>query len=106
LARFVLQPALAPALRLAIPAPCFTGTYCHRLNRVGGTFLHWFNRPGAAHTRSDLNVPLYFFQITHGKYSGISDLDVAERNAAWAEMTKVCGDLVGGAVRDLKQNSD
>ena len=51
-------------------------------------------------------MPLYFFQITHGKYSGISDLDVAERNAAWAEMTKVCGDLIGGAVRDLKQNSD
>ena len=51
---------------------------------------------------------LYFFRISHGKYCGVSDpdFDVVDRNAAWAEMTKVCGDLIGGAARDLKQNAE
>jgi hypothetical protein len=62
---------------------------------------------GAAQTRNGLTVSLYFFQICDGKYSGISDLDdVTDRNAAWAEMTKVCGNLVGGISRDLKQNAE
>lgn len=52
-------------------------------------------------------VPLYFFRIGHGKYSGASDgFDVADKDAAWAEMTKVCGDLVGGISRSLKQNAE
>jgi hypothetical protein len=44
----------------------------------------------------------------HGKYCGVSDpdFDVVDRDAAWAEMTKVCGDLIGGAARDLKQNAE
>ena len=51
-------------------------------------------------------MSLYFFRISDGKYSGISDVDnVADRHAAWAEMTKVCGDVVGGVTRDLKQNA-
>jgi len=53
-------------------------------------------------------VPLYYFRISHGKYSGASDsvFDLADRDAAWAEMTKVCGDLVGSICRGLKQKSD
>jgi hypothetical protein len=53
-------------------------------------------------------MPLFFFQIGNGDYSGFSDndLDVIDRNAAWAELTKVCGDLIGGVVRDLKENDD
>ena len=27
-------------------------------------------------------------------------------DAAWAELTKVCGDLIAGVARDLKQNAD
>lgn len=48
----------------------------------------------------------YFFQISHNSYSGISDFDVADRETVWAEMTKVCGDLLGDISRDLKQNGD
>jgi hypothetical protein len=53
-------------------------------------------------------VPLYYFRIRNGKYSGASDLafDLADKDAAWAEMTKVCGDLVGGISRKLKQNGE
>jgi hypothetical protein len=53
-------------------------------------------------------VPLYFFRISHGKHSGVSGngFDLADQNAAWAEMTKVCGDLVGGISRSLKQNAE
>jgi hypothetical protein len=53
-------------------------------------------------------MPRYCFRIQHGEYSGISDLDgeFADANAAWAEMTKVCGDLVGGIVRKINQNAE
>jgi hypothetical protein len=53
-------------------------------------------------------MPLYFFRISHGKYCGVSgpDFDVGDRNAAWAEMTRVCGDLIGDAARDLTQNAE
>ena len=52
-------------------------------------------------------MPRYYFRIQHGEYSGQSDLDgeFTDANAAWAEMTKVCGDLVGSAARTLKQNA-
>jgi len=33
-------------------------------------------------------------------------IDLADRDAAWTEMTNVCGDLVGGISRDLKQNAE
>ena len=32
--------------------------------------------------------------------------EFASREAAWAEMTKVCGNLLGGISRSLKQNSE
>ena len=53
-------------------------------------------------------MSFYFFRISHGKYAGISEsaLDLIDRNAAWAEMSNVCGDLVGGICRNLKQKSD
>jgi hypothetical protein len=53
-------------------------------------------------------MSLFFFQVGHGDYSGFSDndLDVVDRNAAWAELTKVCGDLIGDVARDLKQNAE
>ena len=42
----------------------------------------------------------YFFRISHGRYSGASDQgsEFETREAAWAEMTKVCAGLVGGIV--------
>jgi Domain of unknown function (DUF6894) len=41
-------------------------------------------------------MSLYYFRIQKGQYSGASDqgIELADQNAAWAEMTRVCGDLV------------
>jgi len=51
------------------------------------------------------DLPKYHFCIAHGKYSGASDspFHFEDDIAAWQEMTKVCGDLVGGICRDLKK---
>lgn len=53
-------------------------------------------------------MPPYFFKISHGKFTGVSDsaFDLVDRNAAWAEMTKVCGDMAAGICRGLKPKSD
>ncbi|MDP1584010.1 MAG: hypothetical protein Q8M18_11360 [Bradyrhizobium sp.] len=50
----------------------------------------------------------YFFRISHGRYSGASDLgtEFQSREDAWAEMTKVCGNLLGSISRSLKQNAE
>jgi hypothetical protein len=49
-------------------------------------------------------MPLFFFRIG---YSGASDsgIELADRNAAWRELTSVCADIVSGISRKLKQNS-
>jgi hypothetical protein len=53
-------------------------------------------------------MPQYFFRIRHGRHSGASDqgFESESREAAWTEMTKVCGNLVGGISRSLKQNAE
>ena len=53
-------------------------------------------------------MPRYYFRISHGNYSGTSDVafDLQNEDEAWREMTKVCADLVGGITRALKPNSD
>jgi hypothetical protein len=53
-------------------------------------------------------MALYFFRISHGRYSGASDQEAefADHDAAWSEMTKVCADLLGGISRSLKQNAE
>jgi hypothetical protein len=53
-------------------------------------------------------MSLYFFRISHGRYSGASEQgsEFESREAAWAEMTKVCGNLLGGISRSLKQNAE
>jgi len=53
-------------------------------------------------------MSLYFFRISHGRYSGASDhaSEFESREAAWSEMTKVCGNLLGGMSRSLKQDSE
>ena len=54
------------------------------------------------------NMSLYFFRISHGRYSGAADhgSEFENREAAWAEMTKVCANLVGGISRSLRQNAE
>ena len=51
---------------------------------------------------------LYYFRIRNGRYSGASEYgtELADHDAAWTEMTKVCGDLVGSISRNLKQNAE
>ena len=51
-------------------------------------------------------MPLFFFKLGEGSVSGFSenDLDAMDRDVAWDEMRKVSGDLIGDAVRGLKQN--
>jgi hypothetical protein len=52
-------------------------------------------------------MSLYCFRIKNGPYCGASNnFEVADRDAAWAEMTKVCGDLVGGIARHLTQDAE
>ena len=48
------------------------------------------------------------FPNSSGPYGGASDqaCDLPDRDAAWAEMTGVCGDLVASISRDLKQNTE
>ena len=53
-------------------------------------------------------MPLYFFRIENGPYSGTCDhgTEFADRKAAWKELTSVCGDMVGSICRKLQQNSE
>jgi hypothetical protein len=55
-----------------------------------------------------LIMALYFFRISQGRYSGAADhgSEFESREDAWSEMTKVCGNLLGGISRSLKQNSE
>jgi hypothetical protein len=52
-------------------------------------------------------MPLYFFRISQGRYSGASDhpYEFADREAAWTEMTAVCANLLGGIARGLKRDA-
>ena len=53
-------------------------------------------------------MPVYFFSIQSGQYSGAPDhgAEIADRDAAWKELTSVCGDVVGGISRKLKENAE
>lgn len=53
-------------------------------------------------------MPLYFFRIENGLYSGTCNhgTELADHNAAWKELTSVCGDMVGSISRKLQQNSE
>jgi hypothetical protein len=66
------------------------------MKEAGGGPTIWFS------------MSLYYFRISHGHYSGAADQgsEFESRDAAWAEMTKVCANLVGGISRSLKQNAE
>jgi hypothetical protein len=53
-------------------------------------------------------MSLYFFRISHGRYSGASEQgsEFESREAAWTEMTRICADLLVGISRSLKQNAE
>jgi hypothetical protein len=53
-------------------------------------------------------MSLYFFRISRGRYSGVSDqpYECESRTAAWTEMTAVCSNLVGGISRSLERDAE
>ena len=53
-------------------------------------------------------MPLYFFRISNGRYAGASEQgsEFESREAAWAEMTKMCGNLLGSISRSMKQDAE
>jgi hypothetical protein len=53
-------------------------------------------------------MPLYFFRISNGRFAGASDQgsEYESREAAWADMTKVCGNMLGTISRGLKQDAE
>jgi hypothetical protein len=63
---------------------------------------------GRGHFVSVLFMPLYFFRIRNGSYSGCSDqgAEFADRHAAWKKMTSVCADMAPGLSRKLQENSE
>ncbi|MET4387653.1 hypothetical protein ABIB73_003410 [Bradyrhizobium sp. F1.4.3] len=53
-------------------------------------------------------MPLYFFRIRNGRYSGCADhaTEFSDRASAWKEMTSVCADMAAGISRKLQENSE
>jgi hypothetical protein len=58
--------------------------------------------------QTEFHMPQYFFRISHGRFAGASDQgsEFESREAAWAEMTKVSGNLLGSIARSLKQDAE
>jgi hypothetical protein len=52
-------------------------------------------------------MPLYFFRISQGRYSGASEhpSEFGDRDEAWSEMKAVCANLLSGITRNLKQDA-
>jgi hypothetical protein len=53
-------------------------------------------------------MPIFFFSVQNGQQTGVCDegAEFADRNAAWKEMTGVCGDMVGDVSRKLIENAE
>ncbi len=53
-------------------------------------------------------MPLYFFRIRNGRYSGASEYgtECADHNAAWKTLTSTCADMAGEISRKLKQDTE
>jgi len=52
-------------------------------------------------------MPLFFFRIRNGRYSGASEqgIELPDRDAAWQELTSACADMLGGICRKLGQDT-
>ena len=53
-------------------------------------------------------MPLFYFRIRTGRYSGESShgIELAGQDAAWEELTSVCGDMIGSIARHLAENAE
>lgn len=53
-------------------------------------------------------MPIFFFSVRNGKHGGVCNegAEFPDRNAAWKEMTGVCGDMVADVSRKLHENAE
>jgi hypothetical protein len=53
-------------------------------------------------------MPLYYFRIRNDRYSGVSNqgTELPDLDAAWEELTGVCGDMIGSIARHLTENAE
>lgn len=53
-------------------------------------------------------MPLYYFRIQTGRYSGMSSrgTELPDQDAAWEELTGVCADMIGSIARHLTENAE
>jgi Domain of unknown function (DUF6894) len=52
-------------------------------------------------------MPLYSFRTYNGKnYSASEACELECIDDAWKELTRVCGDLIGGNCQNLRENSE
>ena len=53
-------------------------------------------------------MPIFFFRIRHGEDIGTSTdgAEFTDHNAAWKEMTGVCGDMIADISRKLPENAE
>jgi hypothetical protein len=53
-------------------------------------------------------MPIFFFSVQNGPQTGVCNegAEFPDRNAAWKEMTGVCGDMVGDVSRKLIENAE
>jgi hypothetical protein len=52
-------------------------------------------------------MPLFSFRTQNGEHCGTSDpCELSDRDEAWQELTRVCGDLVAEGCRKLEPNTE
>jgi hypothetical protein len=51
---------------------------------------------------------IFFFSVRHGEDACVSNdgAEFADHNAAWKEMTGVCGDMIADISRQLSENAE
>src|SRR5437870_5192502 len=52
-------------------------------------------------------MPIFFFSVRHGEDACVNNdgAEFADHNAAWKEMTGVCGDMIADISRRLSENA-
>lgn len=53
-------------------------------------------------------MPIFFFRVRHGEEICVSTdgAEFPDLNAAWKEMTSVCGDMIADISRKLPENAE
>lgn len=51
-------------------------------------------------------MPVFFFSVRQGEYVDSDGTEFADHNAAWKEMTGVCGAMIADISRQLSENAE